>query len=252
MCIAYSIIIAKARMMIVNALSRASHAAETHGAAPAAWTRQCDGAGGLQHGRRRYLRDDGLHGLRAGRRQADPGGLVRGGAVRLRRRAQLLRARHQLPQLRRRVRLSDASLRSCLGIYDRLGLLFRRLFRADRDRGPDLFQLCRQILPRVQLLKHDVHDRLGRAFAPIRRSATARLRADRKLHDPELLRRRARRQNSECADGVQDSGHRRPGGVRIRNGLGKLGQLLRAGDPGFDAPSGGRVHDSASIRDGGL
>src|SRR5437868_9973145 len=43
------------RMMTCSAHPRASDAAETHGAAPAAWTRQCDGAGGLQHGRRRYL-----------------------------------------------------------------------------------------------------------------------------------------------------------------------------------------------------
>ena len=37
-----------------------------------------------------------------------------------------------LPQLRRRIRLSDRSLRSHLGLYDRMDLVFRGILRAHR------------------------------------------------------------------------------------------------------------------------
>ena len=79
---------------------------------------------------------------------AHPGALGGGRAVRAGRRAQLLRARHQFPQFRRRICLPDARLRTDLGIHDRLGLVLRRLLRAHRRRRAGLLGLPGLLLPR--------------------------------------------------------------------------------------------------------
>ena len=57
------------------------------------------------------------------------------------RRAELFGTGRQFSQFRRRIRVSDARFRPRVGIHDRLDLVLRRLFSADRGCGAGFFRL---------------------------------------------------------------------------------------------------------------
>ena len=85
---------------------------------------------------------------------------VVGAVFALVRRVLLFGAGGQFSEFRRRIRLSDARLRSHLGLHVRLGLVLRRIFGAHRGGGAGVFRLPGLLLPHAEAGQRAGYDRL--------------------------------------------------------------------------------------------
>ena len=194
----------------------ATHAGDASSAAAADRLLQRHRPGDLQHGGHRNLRHHRLHGRRPGQRASHPRLLDGGRAFRARRRAELLRTRHQLPEFRRRIRLPDPRLRPRMGLHDRLGVLLRRLLRTHRGRRPGLCRLPGLLLPGAQAGQRRTGDRQRRILPAPGRGPDGGVGSDCRLHRAQLHRRGTHRQGPERADRHKTGRHHRlrPRGLR--------------------------------------